>query len=322
MSEHSTSTGTPLVLLINDEEWTSRSIESILKPQGYAVVRAYTGKQGLELASRMKLDLVLVDLRLPDITGIDLVTQLRGMVTVRPSTPVILFSSGPIRRPDRLAALQAGAWSVLEPPLDAQEILALLTPYIAAKRDADLAFEMSYVDPITGFYNVQGLIRRVTEMSGDTTRSQRPLACVILGPSTSGSTVPEALNPGTDGPMLTADPEMTRNLGHTILSVTRLSDAVGRVGENDFVIMAPGTDQEGAVRLAERVMEAVDRASVQHEALRDVDLKAGFYVVSGSEPDTLIPEEFLRRATAALRGAQAANGSGHGNSRIRPFQSH
>ena len=321
MTEPSTGTGTPLVLLINDEEWTSRSIESILKPQGYAVVRAYTGKQGLELASRMKLDLVMVDLRLPDITGIDLAAHLRKVVTIRPSTPVVLFSSGPIRRADRLAALQAGVWAVLEPPLDAQELLALLTSYVAAKRDADLAMEMSYVDPVTGFYNVQGLIRRVTEMSGDTTRSQRPLACVILGPSTWEVGVTEAPDLGTAGPMPTADPQLTRDLGHTILSVTRLSDAVGRVGENDFVIMAPGTDQDGAVQLAERVMEAVDRAADHHESLRDVDIKAGFYVVSGSEPETLIPEELLRRATAALRGAQWDNGSANGSSRIRPFQS-
>lgn len=321
MQDPSKSAATPLVLLINDEEWTTRSIESILKPEGYAVLRAYTGRQGLELASKMRLDLLLIDLRLPDITGIDLCAQMRRLPTVRPSTPILIFSSGSVRRSDRLAGFQAGAWSVIEPPLDPQELLALLHPFIAAKRDADAALEMSYVDPLTGFYNVQGLIRRVTEMSGDTTRSRRPLACVVLGPSGPGALGPEARDFPPDTATHPANPDVTRSLGNMILSATRLSDAVGRVGENDFVIMAPGTDQEGALRLAERVMEAVDRASAQNADLRDIELKAGFYVVSGSEPDTLIPEEFLRRATSALRGAQAAGGkSGNGLSRIRPFQ--
>jgi len=321
--------GTPLVLLINDEEWTSRSIESILKPEGYAVLRAYTARQGLELASRMRLDLLLVDLRLPDATAIDLCESLRVLPTIRPSTPIIVFSSGPIRRSDRLAALQAGAWAVLEPPLDAQELLSLLSPFIAAKRDADAARESSYVDPLTGFYNVQGLIRRVTEMSGDTTRSRRPLACVALGSSTGGSdsrssAARDSLSPTEEQ---VVDPKVTRSLGNMILSVTRLSDAVGRVGDNDFVIMAPGTDDEGAIRLAERVMEAVDRAAAEDEDFLNVDLKAGFYVVSGSEPETLIPEEFLRRATMALRSAQSEEQAGHeapegsasARSRIRPF---
>lgn len=321
MSGHSTKAGTPLVLLVNDEEWTTRSIESILKPEGYAVLRAYTGRQGLELAAKMRLDLVLIDLRLPDITGIDLCAQMRRLPTVRPSTPILIFSSGSVKRSDRLAGLKAGAWNVLDPPIDPQELLALLGPYIAAKQDADAAIELSYVDPLTGFYNVQGLIRRVTEMSGDTTRSHRPLACVVLGPSGPAPMSSEATEFPQDTASHPADPDVTRSLGNMILSATRLSDAVGRVGENDFVIMAPGTDQEGAHRLAERVMEAVDRAASQNESLQQIDLKAGFYVVSGSEPDTLIPEEFLRRATSALRGAQSGTaGSSNGISRIRPFQ--
>src|SRR5438045_2973879 len=61
-----------LALLINDEEWTTRSIESILKPEGYAVLMAYTGRQGFELASRVDADVLLLDLQLPDITGIEL----------------------------------------------------------------------------------------------------------------------------------------------------------------------------------------------------------------------------------------------------------
>jgi diguanylate cyclase (GGDEF)-like protein len=235
---------------------------------------------------------------------------------------MLIFSSGSIRRSDRLAGLQAGAWSVLEPPIDPQELLALLNPFIAAKRDADAALEMSYVDPLTGFYNVQGLIRRVTEMSGDTTRSRRPLACVVLGPAGPAGGRLDETDFRADTATHPPNPEVTRSLGNMILSATRLSDAVGRVGENDFVIMAPGTDQDGAHRLAERVMEAVDRAAADNAALKDIELKAGFYVVSGSEPDTLIPEEFLRRATTALRGAQAGMNDTNGLSRIRPFQNH
>ncbi len=325
MNRDSSEQGTPLVLLVNDEEWTSRSIESILAPEGFAVVRAYTGGQGLELAARMRLDLVLVDLRLPDITGIDLSRHLREIPTIRPSTPIVLFSSGPIRRSDRLAALEAGVWAVLEPPMDAQELLALLAPFVAAKRDADRALELSFVDPLTGFYNVQGLIRRVTEMSGDTMRSRRPLACVVLGPGEPEASSEGGLQSarGNDPAIRHTDPEVTRTLGSAILSVTRLSDAVGRVGENDFVIVSPGTGADGALRLAERVISAIDEAGSQNEGLRRIELKAGFYVISGGEPETLVPEELLRRATAALRGAQSSDGAaeGAGHSRIRAYRS-
>jgi len=293
--------GTPLVLVINDEEWTTRSLESILKPEGYAVLMAYTGRQGLDLASKIRPDLLLIDLRLPDTTGIDLCARLRELPTIRPSTPVLLFTSGSIEREDRVAGFRAGAWGFLQPPFNPKEFLAQLGPYIAAKRDADAALDTAHLDSLTGFYNMRGLVRRVVEMSADTARSHRSLACVALGPAR------KARNGGEE-PEAPVGDAFIRSLGSILLSVTRLSDAVGRMGDGDFVIVAPGTDEKGAGRLVERVLEAVKQRSAEDEDLREVELKAGFYAAEGAQPEAVVPEELLRRATDALRDAQA-NGS-------------
>ena len=287
--------GTPLVLVINDEEWTTRSIESILKPRGYAVLMAYTGRQGLELASKIRPDLLLVDLRLPDITGTDLCARLRELPTVRPSTPMLLFTSGSIDRSERMAAFKAGAWNVVQPPFHPEELLAQLEPLVSAKRDADQAFETSHLDPLTGFYNMRGLLRRVVEITADTARSRRPLACVALGPVR------------TNGKDEAVSEEFTRSLGNILLSVTRLSDAVGRMGEDDFVIVAPGTDEEGAARLVERISDAASEGSERDLGLKDLELRAGYYAARGEGSDSVVPEELLRRATDALRKAQSEN---------------
>jgi two-component system, cell cycle response regulator len=287
--------GTPLVLVINDEEWTTRSIESILKPRGYAVLMAYTGRQGLELASKIRPDLLLVDLRLPDITGTDLCARLRELPTVRPSTPMLLFTSGSIDRSERMAAFKAGAWNVVQPPFHPEELLAQLEPLVSAKRDADQAFETSHLDPLTGFYNMRGLLRRVVEITADTARSRRPLACVALGP----------VKRKGDGESEVSE-EFARSLGNILLSVTRLSDAVGRMGDDDFVIVAPGTDEEGAARLVERITGAVDEGSERDLGLKNLELRAGYYAARGEGSDTVVPEELLRRATDALRKAQVS----------------
>ena len=75
---------------------------------------------------------------------------------------------------------------MISSPFNPQELLARLVPLIAAKRDMDVALESSFVDPLTGFYNIRGLMRRITEISADTSRSGRPLACVVLGPLSEG----------------------------------------------------------------------------------------------------------------------------------------
>jgi CheY-like chemotaxis protein len=51
----------PLVLIANDQEWSARSLESILGPNGYAVVRAYTGQQALERARTSQPDIIILD---------------------------------------------------------------------------------------------------------------------------------------------------------------------------------------------------------------------------------------------------------------------
>jgi diguanylate cyclase (GGDEF)-like protein len=297
--------GTPLVLVINDEEWTTRSIESILKPRGYAVLMAYTGGQGLELASKIRPDLLLIDLRLSDMTGTDLCARVRLLPTVRPSTPIILFTSGSLNLTDRMEGFRAGAWAVLQPPFHPEELLAQLEPLIAAKRDTDVALDSAHLDPLTGFYNMRGLLRRVIEISADTARSHRPIACVALG-----SVRPEqgAGRDGEEGP----DPATTRSLGNILLSVTRLSDSVGRIGEDDFLIVAPGTDEEGVSHLVQRITRAVEEGARNDVTLRGFDLKIGFHASEGGAgSDSVVPEELLRRATDALREARK-RGNGNG----------
>jgi len=307
--------GSPLVLVIHDEEWTARSIETVLKPKGYAVLKAYTGRSGLDLAQKVLPDVILVDLHLPDMKGQDLASRLRDLPTVHPSTPIVVLSTGPVARSERLSCLRKGVWQVIQPPFDPDELTILLDTYMAAKRDADHARDQSHQDPLTGFYNIEGLVRRITEVTADATRHHRPLACVVLGLRS-----PSAPHPSTEGerPEDVSEDEL-RSLANALISVTRISDVIARVRESEFVILAPATDSDGATRLAERVLEAIDRASADAPGLSaQVDVRAGFYAVSQPERDTVVPEELLTRATTALRRAQRKNGE-NGGGRIRPF---
>lgn len=278
---------TPLVLLIEDQEWTARSIESILSPHGYAVFKAYTGRQGLDIVRKMIPDLVLVDLRLPDMTGTDVLRQLAHSPTVFPSTPRILVSTSPISQAERMAALEAGAWDILRPPLDSQELTLRFGTWTRAKRDADEARERGLVDPLTGLYNFNGLLRRIDEVVSDASRNERYISLVMLGRAASEEL--EVEEPIPD--------DRARNLGRTLMGAARLSDAIGRVGEGEFVVIAPGTDPNGAARLAERMLDAAGTS--------EVPLRAGVYSTRRTQKEPVASLDLLSRATAALRQAQA-----------------
>lgn len=291
---------TPLVLLIDDQEWKSRSIESILKPKGHVILKAYTGQQALDLVQRVSPDAFLVDMNLPDIHGIELVRRLRAASTVQPMTPVLMITSDTVNRADRLEALEAGAWDVLTHPVDPNELTVRMDTFVRAKQAADRLRDEGLTDPGTGFYNVRGIVRRAQELGADAVRFQRPLTCIAFGPQGFGD------DAQTEEALVEA---VGQGVAAALRSVTRVSDTVGRLGPGEFIVVAPGTDPEGAVRLADRVFEAVERAAAS-EALdpeQTKRIRAGFFSTRGDEHTT--PDELLFRATSALRHAQADDGS-------------
>jgi two-component system, cell cycle response regulator len=85
----------PLVLIANDQEWSARSLESILGPSGYSVVRAYTGQQALERARTAQPDLIILDAQMPDVHGFEVCRLLRSDPRFSATTPIVITTSGP-----------------------------------------------------------------------------------------------------------------------------------------------------------------------------------------------------------------------------------
>jgi DNA-binding response OmpR family regulator len=117
----------PLALLASDQEWSTRSLESVLGPHGFASVRAYTGRQALELIRRTHPDVVIIDSGMPDISGVDLCVQLRNDPEFPSSTPIVMTTAGPASRSQRLDAYRAGVWEYLSLPVDAEALILKLS---------------------------------------------------------------------------------------------------------------------------------------------------------------------------------------------------
>jgi diguanylate cyclase (GGDEF)-like protein len=295
----------PLALIGSDQEWSIRSIESILGPHGYAVLRAYNGKEVLERAQTGQPDVVILDLRLPDQDGRAVCRTLREQRIVTPATPILMISSGHPAKADRLKALQAGAWEVLSLPLDAEEFLLKLSAFVNAKTESDALREEGLVDRSTGFYSVRGLARRAREVGAEAFRRKTALACVVIGVDPLGADGAES---GADSSALA---EALEIVGHAFQSTARSSDVIGRLGRSEFAVIAPATDAEGAMRLAERLAEAVaNRESIPGARVSGVRLRAGYEGVADLHQTPVEPVDLLVRATAALRQVRSNEQAG------------
>src|SRR5688500_12246490 len=137
MANRDKASNAPLVLIANDQEWSARSLESILGPNGYAVVRAFTGRQALDAVRASQPDVVIIDARMSDIDGIEVCETLRADPTFGHGTPIIITTSGSAGRAQRLAAYRAGAWEFCAQPIDGEVLLLKLDTFVRAKREVD-----------------------------------------------------------------------------------------------------------------------------------------------------------------------------------------
>mgnify|MGYP000380340289 CR=1 FL=1 len=107
------------ILIVDDERAIRRFLRLILEAHGYAVLEAVDGQEALQLTATQRPDLLLLDLGLPDIDGVEVLRRLREWTGV----PVIVLSVRE-REEDKIAALDAGADDYLTKPFGAGELLA------------------------------------------------------------------------------------------------------------------------------------------------------------------------------------------------------
>ena len=293
----------PLVLIANDQEWSARSLESILGPQGYAVVRAHTGRQAIDLAWRTRPDAILVDSGMPDIGGVEVCRILRRDARFSPSTPIIVTTAGPAARTERLEAYRAGAWEYCTDPIDTDALLLKLENFIASKRELDQCHDDSLLDRDTGLYNVRGLTRRAQELGADASRRQAPLACVAVS---------AVHNAATEGEVMNEDAHrVAEYLGEIFRRTARVSDVIGHLGRSEFGIIAPSTAASGAVRLVERIQAIVEAAPLTtDEGNQALHLRAGYCAVPNFAESSVDAVELLLRAATALRHVKGSENLG------------
>ena len=107
------------IIIIEDEKNICNFIETVLSPQGYQVTCANTGTDGLKLIESLKPDVVLLDLGLPDMDGLELIQEVRSTSAL----PIIVISARTLER-SKVAALDLGADDYLTKPFGTAELLA------------------------------------------------------------------------------------------------------------------------------------------------------------------------------------------------------
>lgn len=116
------------ILLVEEDLPTAAQMTFLLTDAGYDVKVAFNGRSGLEMATSQKFDLILLDVRLPGISGFDICCDLKQRhISYR--TPIV-FVSGFDSETYRKKILQCGAETLIAKPFDAMEFLSRISPLV------------------------------------------------------------------------------------------------------------------------------------------------------------------------------------------------
>jgi len=134
------------VLIVDDSEDIGTSLRGVFEAKGYAVQTAVTAKEGLEKAERRGFNIALIDIKLPDRSGVEVLKEIRR----KHPTTVGIMITGYANLDNAVASLNEGAFAYLQKPLNIDKVLETVKRAAETQRELAVATEKSVTAFIKG----------------------------------------------------------------------------------------------------------------------------------------------------------------------------
>lgn len=270
----------PPVLLLAGER--ARYPADSIGDEWCSVAHVRSGGEMFAWFKANRADTVVIDVELPDMSGMVACRLLGDDPRIGHGVPILLVASAAPTPAQRVAALSAGAWDFVHCDEGAIELALKIRTYVQAKRNIDIALTEGSAGLPSRVFDRPVLARRARELGALMARKHGALACLVMEP----------------------DPPLDEiSLGRALALTARLSDVVGMWSPTTIALVAPDTDEDGALRLARRISLALDRPAPD-EGSRSVSrprIRIGFAAVSDLTFRAVDPLELFVFANAALR---------------------
>ncbi|HVW28496.1 MAG TPA: diguanylate cyclase [Polyangiaceae bacterium] len=300
------------ILVADDDRLTREHTASLLRTHGFSVEVVEDGQQAVERVAQGGVDLVLLDVMMPKMGGLETCRVLKSM-SREAFLPVVLVTAKSDSA-SRVEGLKIGADDYVCKPFDEEELLARVDAMLRIKTLHDQVSSararlerVSVHDELTGLYNYRYLHSRLNEEFKRAERYHEPLGCIVVDI--------DGLKAHNDAAGRDAGDQIVVEVADAIRKTVREIDVVARFGGDEFLVALPSTHFAGSVALAERLWREITEA-------RSPKGVTGGRRVSVSIGVALYPSRDVRTKDALLRAADAAlvQAKRDGGNRICVFQ--
>lgn len=262
-------------VLIVDDQRTIRMVSSfIVTSMGHQVIEASTGKEALEICKNEKVDLVLMDVEMPDINGFETTRLIREII---PNWFPIIFVSAKTDPKFFTEGIKSGGDIYLFKPIVPEVLKAMIH---AMERLFNIQEELhgtklkmellAFQDQLTSLTNRRGFDKAIALEFNRAKRDKSPLSIIMLDV--------DHFKPFNDHYGHQAGDECLKAVANTLQKCAcRPTDIVARYGGEEFVIILPNTSAEQAETIGQRITEEFRLLAYPH----DFSSAASFVTVSG-----------------------------------------
>jgi diguanylate cyclase (GGDEF)-like protein len=249
-----------VILIIDDDYNLRKTLSDILAATGYDVLSAGDGGEGLALFKKTPADLALIDLKLPDISGIEVLNRIK---TDSPSAQAIILT-GSATLESAIEATNNGAFSYLLKPYEIGQLLLhvkraiekqqaeqrIISDSIELRRLNSELEDLALHDPLTGLANRRLMDIMLSKSLARAVRYARPLSIVMVDI--------DHFKAYNDSYGHMAGDRMLSDVAAIIAGRTREGDLAVRYGGEEFLVLLHHTDMKGARTAAEEMRQAVE----------------------------------------------------------------
>lgn len=275
------------ILIVDDEEVVCKLFAEMLKHYGYHAVTETDGSKMLERLWKERFDVVVLDLIMPHINGLDLLRQLRQSFAELPV--VIVTGHGSVDT--AVQSMQAGASDFVTKPVEASVLnirIKKAIEYAHTKRLAE-------TDGLTGLYNYRAFCERLEQEVDRADRYHRALSLIMIDVDYFKQYNDTYGHPQGDRVLI--------EVARALRQLSRASDIVARYGGEEFALILPETDRANAEALGHRLRESIERSEFPgQEQLPGQTLTISVGIASYTPPHP--KEALLEAADMALYQAK------------------
>lgn len=278
------------ILIADDNEDFLALLTRRVEKMGHLVVAATDGRKAIEALKNRKFDLLIIDLQMPDMSGLDVIKSTQKYAP--DLTIIIITGHGSIE--NAVEALRYRVFDYLTKPLESLKVFEI-TVYRALnqvhqeKENARLLEDIQYmaeIDSLTGLYNRHRMNDELEKEIEYAKRLKHPLSLMMVDV--------DGMKRINDTLGHVVGDEVLSLVGHVLKTHTRTIDISFRYGGDEFLIINPGMTGKEAKVVAARIFE-----NIQNLKIEDVDILVSIGIAQWKETYHLA-EDLVRAADHAM----------------------